>query len=289
MESEGVETVTDELGSNDDELIEAASQAEVARDEESPTSTATAPQESPPEIIPTWRELRGPWRVFAMSEWIMRDRVSFFDEIGTRHDLNSKLLSMALSTTIYLALYGIVMGISNSWQQALMSAIKLPVLFLVTLLICLPTLYFFNLLYGSQLTFKQTTALMMAAITITGALTLAFTSITLFLWMTVGDQYTILILLNVVVLAVSSWWGLVFLRQGMRHVQRGAPYVRQGRILAVWLLIYAFVGTQMGWSLRPFFGVPGEPFAILRGDGGTFLGSLLTAINWLLQELLGLG
>lgn len=246
-------------------------------------------EESPPEVIRTWEELRGPWRIFAMSEWIMRDRESFFEEVRQRRDLDRKLVSMALSTMVYLALYGLVMGISNSWQQALLSAVKLPVLFLVTLLICLPTLYFFNLLYGSQLTFKQTMALMMAAITVTGAITFAFTSITLFLWMTVGDQYTILILLNVIVLAISSWWGLVFLRQGMRYVQRGARRVRQRRILAIWLLIYAFVGTQMAWSLRPFFGVPGEPVVILRGGGGTFINSLLTAISWLLREILGMG
>ena len=111
--------------------------------------------------------------------------------------------------------------------------VKLPLLFLLTLLICLPTLYFFNLLYGSQLTVQQTTALIMAAITVTGALTLSFASITLFLWMSVGEQYTILILLNVVVLAVGSWRGLVFLRQGMHYVQKDASSVRQRNILFV--------------------------------------------------------
>jgi hypothetical protein len=103
----------------------------------------------------------------------------------------------------------------------------------------------------------------------------------------VGEQYTILILLNVGVLAISSWWGLSFLYQGMRYVQRDASHVRQGRILATWLLLYAFVGTQMGWALRPFFGVPGEPFVFLRGGGGTFYGSVLTSIGWLFQKLFG--
>jgi len=168
---------------------------------QTPTPVA-APPEPPVEVVATWRELRGPWRMFAMSEWIMRDRVSFFDEVRTRHDLSPKLRSMVISTIIYLALYGIVMGISNSWQQAVMSAIKLPVLFLVTLLICLPTLYFFNLLYGSQLTFAQTAALMMAAVTVTAALTLAFASITLFFWLTVPD-YGFFILLNVGVLGAG--------------------------------------------------------------------------------------
>ena len=259
---------------------------ELENEAETPNPPSATPQE-PPQVITTWLELHGPWRVFAMSEWIMRDRASFFDEVRDRRQLGPKLQSMIVSTIIHLMLYGLVMGISNSWQQALMSAIKLPVLFLVTLLICLPTLYFFNLLYGSQLTFTQTTALMMSAVTVTGSLTLAFASIGLFFWMTVGEQYTILILLNVCVLAISSWWGLSFLRQGLRYVQRNAPHVRQRRILATWLLLYAFVGTQMGWALRPFFGVPGEPFVVLRGGGGTFYGSVLTAASWLLQQLFG--
>jgi hypothetical protein len=254
---------------------------------ETRTPLPTVAPAPPVEIVPTWRELRGPWRVFEMSEWIMRDRVSFFDEVRTRQALAPKLRSMVISTIIYLALYGIVMGISNSWQQALSSAIKLPMLFLVTLLICLPTLYFFNLLYGSQLTFAQTTTLIMAAVTVTGALTLAFASITLFFWLTVREQYTILVLLNAAVLAISSWWGLSFLRQGMRYVQPNTQ-VRQGRILTTWLLIYGFVGTQMGWALRPFFGAPGEPFVLLRGGGGTFYSSVLTALGWLAQRLLGM-
>jgi len=239
------------------------------------------PIEPPAEIVTTWRELRGPWRVFAMSEWIMRDRASFFEEVRTRCDLTHKLRSMITSSIIYLALYGIIMGVSNSWQQAVVSAIKLPALFLVTLLICLPTLYFFNLLYGSQLTFAQAAALMMAAVTVTAALTLAFASITLFFWLTVPD-YEFFVLLNVGVLAITAWWGLSFLRQGMRYVQQGGQ-ARMGRILAAWIAIYAFVGTQMGWALRPFFGAPGAPFEIIRHMQGTFY----TGVFYLIRKLLG--
>ena len=161
-------------------------------------------------------------------------------------------------------------------------------LFLVTLFISLPTLYFFNLLHGSHLTFEQTSALIMAAVTVTGAFLTAFASIALFFWLTVWEQYTILTLLNVGILEISSWWGLSFLRQAMRHVQRHAPQVSQRRILTTWLFIYAFVGTQMAWSLRPFFGAPGEPLVVLRGGGGTFYGSVLTAVGWLFERLLGL-
>jgi len=245
------------------------------------TTAPFAPPSPPPvEVIATWRELRGPWRVFAMSEWIMRDRASFFEEVRTRRDLTPKLRSMIASSIIYLALYGIVLGSSNSWLQAGMSAIKLPALFLVTLLICLPTLYFFNLLYGSQLTFAQTATLMMAAVTITGALALAFASISMFFWLTVQD-YEFFVLLNVGILAITAWWGLSFLRQGVRHVQQGTQG-RTGRILAAWIAIYAFVGTQMGWALRPFFGYPGAPLEVVRRMQGTFYTGVFNIIRRLL-------
>ena len=248
------------------------------------TPAPVAPPSSPPvEVVATWRELRGPWRVFAMSEWIMRDRASFFEEVRARHDLTPKLRSMIASSIIYLGLYGIVLGSSNSWQQAGMSALKLPVLFLVTLLICLPTLYFFNLLYGSQLTFAQTATLMMAAVTITGALALAFASISMFFWLTVQD-YEFFVTLNVGILAITAWWGLSFLRQGMRYVQQGTQ-ARHGRILAVWIAIYAFVGTQMAWALRPFFGSPEAPFEPIRRLSGTFYTGLLYNVTRLLGKI----
>jgi len=272
---------------NEQVQIWTPAEVEIGRDDGALAGVSESPGPEPPPVVTTWLELRGAWRVFAMSEWILRDRASFFEQVRERRRLGIKLRSMVLSSMVYLALFGLVLGMSSSWQQALMSALKLPVLFLVTLLICLPTLYFFNLLYGAQMTFEQTSALLMAAITVTGALALAFASISLFFWLTVREQYTILTLLNSGVLAISSWWGLTFLRQGMRHVQGDAPDVRQRRILATWLTIYAFVGTQMGWALRPFFGVPGEPFVVLRGGGGTFYSSVLTAIGWLVTKLVG--
>jgi hypothetical protein len=265
----------------------AAETVQDGAEHESRARVAPEQQEARPVIVATWHDLRGIWRMFTMSEWIMRDREGFYAEVKARHEIGTKLRHMVLCSLVCLALYGTAMGVPNGWQQALSSTVKLPLLFLETLLICLPALYFFNLLFGSQLTFLQTTALMMAAITVTSVLTLSFASVTLFLWMSVGEQYTILILLNVVVLAVSSWWGLVFLRHGMTYVHAGASQVRQRNILVVWLLIYAFVGTQMAWSLRPFFGVPGEPFVVLRGEGGTFVESVLTAILWLVRALLG--
>ena len=49
-------------------------------------------------------------------------------------------------------------------------------------------------------------------------------------------------------------------------------------LLYVWILLFGFVGTQLGWTLRPFFGDPGRPFALFRHIDGTFYAEILHTI-----------
>jgi hypothetical protein len=50
----------------------------------------------------------------------------------------------------------------------------------------------------------------------------------------------------------------------------------------VWIVLFGFVGTQLAWTLRPFFGDPGSPFAVFREVGGTFYANVLSTIGQLL-------
>lgn len=47
------------------------------------------------------------------------------------------------------------------------------------------------------------------------------------------------------------------------------------RILAIWVVIYITVGSQMGWILRPFIGSPDAPFTWFRPREGSFIGAVL--------------
>jgi hypothetical protein len=53
-------------------------------------------------------------------------------------------------------------------------------------------------------------------------------------------------------------------------------------LLYIWILLFGFVGTQLAWTLRPFFGSPGEPFQIFRHLSGTFYADILHTIGRLL-------
>jgi len=230
-------------------------------------------------------------------ERILRDREGVWGQIAGEHRLNVLIGQMLASTVVSLGLYGGVMGASKNVLQAVSSAVKLPMLFLLTLAICLPTLYLFNLVFGSRLTVRQSIAMVMAAITVTSVLTLAFAPISIFFLISAPD-YEFFKLLNVVILTLSGIVGLNFLINGMRRINAlstPAPTVLAGEqvsadsneqpvnmtLLYIWIILYGFVGTQLGWTLRPFFGDPNYNFALFRQIEGNFYVNII-------QSLLGL-
>jgi hypothetical protein len=50
-------------------------------------------------------------------------------------------------------------------------------------------------------------------------------------------------------------------------------------LVYVWILLFGFVGTQLAWTLRPFFGDPDAPFALFREISGTFYTDILQTIG----------
>lgn len=272
-------------------------------------------------------------------ERILRDRAGIWDQIIAERDLPRLILRMLLTSVISLAAYGAVLGASNGWLQALVSTVKLPLLFLATLAICLPTLYLFNLVFGARLSVLQACALIMVAITVTAVLTFAFAPISLFFLIT-ARSYAFFKLLNVAILALTALVGLRFLTSGMRalneqvvvesmlgnqvvvtadvsqrelvsatvggaeraptngdaraaHQNRNvakaeAPQPAAGHrpasmlLLYIWIVLFGFVGTQLAWTLRPFFGDPGKPFELFRDINGTFYSDILSTLGSLL-------
>lgn len=220
----------------------------------------------------------------AVIETILRNRRFFFHEIRDGIALREKMRAMFVSSLIFFALYGAVMGSTHSLWQALSSAAKLPVLFLATLLICAPTLYFFNVLFGSNQSLTQNVALILTAITVTAVLLLSFAPISLFFLLTTS-QYQFFKLLNVVIFAVSGVMGVVFLSQGMKIVADNGNEGEGSRrwVLRLWMFLYAFVGSQLAWTIRPFIGAPSIPFELFRQLGGNFYTNIFASIG----EILG--
>jgi hypothetical protein len=217
-------------------------------------------------------------------ETVLRNRFHFFIEIRDGVKLQEKMRATLISSILFLALYGAVMGSTHSLWQALSSAVKLPVLFLATVVVCSPTLYFFNVLFGSSQSLTQNVALILTAIAVTAVLLLSFAPIVLFFLLTTSG-YQFFKLLNVAIFAISGWMGVVFLSQGMRVVATGGNEGAGARrvVMWMWVLVYAFVGSQMAWTLRPFIGAPSMKFELFRQLGGNFYTNIFASIG----EMLG--
>ena len=95
---------------------------------------------------------------------LLRDRQVFLEEIHEGVKLKSKISALMISSFCFFAIYGAIIGMFHSPLQALASAIKLPALYLITLLVCLPTLYIFNALFGSKKTIAQHFTYLLAAV-----------------------------------------------------------------------------------------------------------------------------
>jgi hypothetical protein len=85
---------------------------------------------------------------------------------------------------------------------------------------------------------------------------------------------------------VAGIISMLFLRQGMRVVSTSdGEQGRTGRkfVLFFWIWLYAFVGSQMAWTLRPFLGYPSAKFELIRELGGNFYADIFRSLG----ELLG--
>lgn len=217
---------------------------------------------------------------------LLRDRDIFLDEIRNRKKIESKILSLIIASSIFFAVYGAIIGASNSWQQMLVSMIKLPALYLLTLLICLPTLYFFDILFGSKADFKQYTVLSLTTVAVISVLLFGFAPVTLFFLISIRD-YHFFLLLNVAIFSLTGFVGVKLFYNGVKTVMEfneETPEIRN-HLLLFWLVLYGLVGSQLGWTLRPFFGAPGEPFQLFRNLEGSFFAKIWSIFIDLLSRL----
>ncbi|MBE9065497.1 actin-binding WH2 domain-containing protein [Leptolyngbya cf. ectocarpi LEGE 11479] len=221
---------------------------------------------------------------FSVLIQLLRDRNQFLEDIRRDVKLERKIFSLLVVSCIFFAVYGAIIGSSSSLLQMLASMVKLPALYLITLGICLPTLYFFDILFGSKLNFRQYSAMLMTTVAVISVLLFSFAPVVLFFLISI-QGYNFFLLLNVAVMGLTGVIGVRLFYQGMRHVvgPDAAGSQLRNRLLLGWLGLYALVGSQLGWTLRPFFGAPNEPFQVFRPEiEGNFYAQIFTSLGSLL-------
>jgi hypothetical protein len=164
--------------------------------------------------------------------------------------------------------YGAVMGTfggvaGDRLWQVMFSAVKLPLLLAGAFLLGLPTFFVLNSLAGVRSDFGAVLRALVASqaglAVVLGALA-PYTA----LWYATSADYQAATLFNALMFAVASAAAQALLRRAYRPLIARHPAHR--RLLRLWLLLYAFVGIQLAWVLRPFIGTPGAPVRFFRED-----------------------
>lgn len=142
--------------------------------------------------------------------------------------------------TFVLVLLGMVAGLCTgsyavfreggpSWEQLVASTFKVPLLFLLTLMVTFPSLYVFNALVGSRLRLLPVLRLLVASLAVNLAVLASLGPIVAFFAVSTSS-YHFMVLLNVVVYGVAGVLGLMFLLQTLNRLTRlpdplaGEPY-----------------------------------------------------------------
>ena len=157
--------------------------------------------------------------------------------------------------------FGGVFG--ERFWQVVFSAVKVPLLLAGTFALSLPSFFIVNTLFGLRSDFLYSTRALVAT---QAGLTIVLASFAPFtiLWYASSSNYRAAILFNLVMFGSASVTAQWLLRRFYEPlIQRDR---RHRKLLRVWLVIYGFVGIQMGWVLRPFIGTPNLTPQFLRQD-----------------------
>lgn len=171
---------------------------------------------------------------------------------------------LVLTGMVYGAAMGTFEGIAGDrlWQ-VLYTAIKVPMLLLVTFLIGLPSFFVLNTLFGLRRDFLQALRALVAA---QAGLAIVLASLAPFtlVWYASSTSYSAAIRFNGLMFAAASFSGQQLLWAYYQPLVR--QNVKHRQMLWTWLAIYIFIGIETAWVLRPFVGNPSMPVQFFRED-----------------------
>ena len=178
--------------------------------------------------------------------------------------------------------YGAVMGCfsgwgNDRWLQVVYSALKVPLLLQVTFLIALPSFFVLNTLLGLRDDFGLALRALLetqAGVAIILASLAPFT----LLFYASFSHYEAAVLFNFAMFIVATLSAQTLLRR--RYKVLIARHERHRQMLWGWIVLYGFVGVQMGWVLRPFIGAPNAPVRFFREGAWGNVYEVLFGMLW---------
>jgi hypothetical protein len=200
-----------------------------------------------------------------------QDKEGSLERITDEKGIAPKIWNQLLLVSLLALIYGVIMGCYNGFYQALSSGIKMPVLFLLLIVICFPAFHVIQSVLGSRLSLGQMVSIILSGFVYTASIMVSFSTIVLFFMIT-GGNYSFIKLLHVAVIALAGMFGMKHIIDALTYsCEKKEVYPKTGIVVfRFWIVILFFVGSQLSWSLRPFIGAKDVPFQVIRKQEGNF-------------------
>jgi len=190
-------------------------------------------------------------------------------------------------------LYGAAMGWWRDPQQALFTAIKFPLIILLTTLGNALLNAMLAPLLGLNIPFRQSFSAILMSFAVAAAILGAFSPLMAFMIWNAPPMssaaaseptYNFIKLAQVAIIAFAGVAGNVRLFQLLARLGGSRAVAR--RVLFAWLAGNLFLGSQLSWILRPFIGSPSLPVEFLRAAAlrGNFYENVFHSLLQILRQ-----
>lgn len=181
--------------------------------------------------------------------------------------------------------FGLVLGGARDWAQGFASLAKLPLVWILTLVVSAPAFYAIAAVLGQPLRLRALVGLVLVATARASLVLFALLPVLALLPDILSgsfvensrlapDVYHKVTAFAAIIFAVSGLAALGVLLRGFEKAPSTWPLV------GLFALTFFFVAGQTAWSLRPFVGRPAqEEVPLLRAPEGTFLEAVVTGYD----------
>jgi hypothetical protein len=226
--------------------------------------------------LPTLPVRSRPTGPFAVIDQLLRDRDAILARIASGKDLAATMRVMVATIGIAMAIVGAALGSYRGGLQIGYAAIKLPLVLLGTAALAAPALTAIGAAAGRRVRLTADLVLVVTALAFGSLLLTACTPLFL-LCIAMKRDYHDMILVTVGLFSLSGLAALRMIVQGVRIEanERGGTSAILGLCI-----VFALVGGQLSWALRPYLVRPRAPEVVfVREVEGSLFDAISTTID----------
>ncbi len=185
--------------------------------------------------------------VFAMIETLLRQPRRLLFQLR-QSGAGKLIMAMLLTAFLCSLVYGIVAGTFSGGTQLWAAPVKIAAGLMISAGICLPSLYIFTCLSGSQARLLEVCGLLAGLLMLMTILLVGFAPVA-WIFSQSSESLAWMGALHLVFWFVATLFGLRFIKSGFSYAN-----AKSQAGLNVWIIIFLLVALQMSTALRPIIG-----------------------------------